>query len=95
MLTRSYGNYATRTRRDMSCNPRKTLPLEKPVTEDYVRWRLPNAALSPEDKAWKLAWLTHTEQLFISMREGPISSTSASWIEPDLTFMLRVSILDQ
>lgn len=95
MLTRIYGNYATRTRRDMSCNPRKTLPLEKPTVEDYERWMLPNAELTHEDRAWKVVWLAQTDQMFMIYKETPILSTCASWIEPDLTFMLRVSLLDQ
>lgn len=79
----------------MECRPRKTLPIETPTVYDHARWRQPNTSLSPEDNAWKLAWLAHTGQMFRSLLETPNSSTCASWIEPDITFMLAVSLLDQ
>tara|TARA_B110000046_G_C12647447_1_gene255215 strand:+ start:233 stop:490 length:258 start_codon:yes stop_codon:yes gene_type:complete len=85
----------------MSVRPRKTLPLElvTPNETDYERWweseRLVNpTTLSHDDMKWKIAWKTHRDNM-IESRLIPNPTTSTSWIEPDITFMLRKSILDQ
>jgi hypothetical protein len=79
--------------------PRKTLPINTPTVEDYMRWfrsveHFNPIELTPEDKAWKVDWEKHTDYVF-HQNKLPNPTTCASWIEPDLTFTLRVSLLDQ
>lgn len=83
-----------------SARPCKTLMIEKPTVEDYMRWcrssrlNLNPIELTPDDKAWKVAW--KEQQDYLAQQDAlPNPSTCASWIEPDLTFVMRVSILDQ
>jgi len=82
-----------------SARPRKTVMIEKPTVEDYMRWQrsfrqFEPIELTPEDKAWKVEWKEQQDHL-AQQDSLPNPRTCASWIEPDLTFVMRVSILDQ
>ena len=82
-----------------SARPRKTLQTISPTVEDYMRWfrscrQFNPIDLTPEDKAWKVEWEEHVYNLG-QRSKLPNPTTCASWIEPDLTFVMRLSILDQ
>jgi hypothetical protein len=81
--------------------PRKTLHmgLTIPNEEDYARWweseRVVNpTTLSYEDILWKTTWESRRDNI-IPSHLIPNPTTSASWIEPNITFILRLSIIDQ
>lgn len=74
-----------------AARPRKMLPEHKTPTEiDYKRWE--RSDLSPDDIAWKTEWYAQTIEM-ARVNALANTSSSASWIEPDLTFVLRVSML--
>jgi len=75
--------------------PRKTLPIVVPMIDDHIRWHNPNINLTPQDRAWKKAWEVHSIASFQIFKNTPISSTTSSWIDPDLTFVIRLSEIYQ
>ena len=85
----------------MLARPRKTLHmgLTIPNEEDYIRWRESDRLVDPTtllhyDMVWKTTWKACRDKTILS-HLIPNPETSASWIDPDITFILRVSILDQ
>ena len=90
-----YGNCVIIKNNMETGRPRKTLPIEVPTHGDHIRWWNPNIILTPEDRAWKEAWEVHSRRLFQRFKITPISSTTSSWIDTDLTFILRLSEIYQ
>jgi len=76
-------------------NPRKKLPIIIPTIEDHKRWWDINRILSPEDQKWKEEWEQHSCQMFYKFKNTPNVSTSTSWVEQDLTFVLNLSKIIQ
>ena len=90
-----YGNCVIIKNNMETVRPRKTLPIEVPTHGDHIRWWNPNIILTPEDRAWREAWQVHSLISFQIFKNTPIYSTTSSWIDPDLTFALRLSEIDQ